>query len=176
MTVIGVDPGIHGALSLIVDGCLVGLADMPTVTVKVGPDKLVFNSEGVPIRRHQMRDRVSATALVALIRGWQDDWRDIVKAFVERVHAHENDSAASAFQFGRATGEVIGVLAALGVNIVEVSPQRWKKAMACDADKKKSRRRAQQIFPTSAVLFAAAKNDGAAEAALIGAYGYRTLG
>ncbi|XP_060665649.1 uncharacterized protein LOC132797913 [Drosophila nasuta] len=51
-----------------------------------------------------------------------------------------------------------------------VTPAVWKKATGCPADKGGARARAMQLFPTAADQFKRVKDDGRAEAALIGVY------
>ena len=174
--VIGVDPGAHGALALIVGGTLVAVEDMPVITVKGGPDRLVFTKDGTPARRHSIRHRISAGLIANLLASWQEDWGGVDHVFLEQVHAHRDDSAASAFTFGRSTGEVVGVVSALRIPLTEVPPQRWKTRMGCDSDKKKSLARIRALFPNALRFFDRVKDEGRAEAALIGVYGSYILG
>ena len=62
---------------------------------------------------------------------------------------------------------ILGVLAGNGVAIELVRPAVWKKAARISKDKGSARKAAQERFPDSAGLFARAKDDGRAEAALL---------
>jgi len=152
--VIGVDPGVHGALALITcTGDLVAVADMP-------------------ILRDGAADRASVNAplLADLLAKWHA--REV---FVEFVSARPNEGAVGAFSFGRSRGVVEGVAAVLGLPIRFLTPPAWKrlvqiapgKADAKDAARAEAIRR----WPDKAALFARVRDDGRAEAALIAAAG-----
>ena len=72
--------------------------------------------------------------------------------FVERVGAMPKQGVASTFEFGQANGVLIGILAALVVPVHFITPGTWKKHYGLDADKEKSRLKALQLFPESAVF------------------------
>jgi len=48
---------------------------------------------------------------------------------VENVHSMPGNGIASTFKFGRAFGFLLGVLHALGLPLVLVSPQRWQSGL-----------------------------------------------
>ena len=52
-----------------------------------------------------------------------------VNAVIESVHSFPGQGVSSSFAFGRAFGEAIGALDALGVPYRFVSPQAWQKGM-----------------------------------------------
>lgn len=60
-----------------------------------------------------------------------------------------------------------GVVAGAGWPLTYVSPAKWKRDLRLSADKGASRRRAIELWPSWAELFARVKDDGRAEAALI---------
>ena len=64
---------------------------------------------------------------------------------------------------------------ALGVAVTLVTPAKWKATLRVPADKSASRQRAAQLWPGLAGTFARVKDDGRAEAAMIGLYGANTL-
>lgn len=150
--ILGIDPGIHGALALIDDGDLVALWDMPIV---VSPKN--------------KRQKVDGAQLAS----WLGK-RHIDHAWLEQVGA--SASRAGSFAFGRSVGIVEGVLETLGIPVTRVAPQTWKPAMGCaGSDKSVSRAKAAELLPGYAKLFARVKDDGRAEAALIGLYGVRLV-
>ena len=57
------------------------------------------------------------------------------------------------------------------IPMIEVAPAKWKAALGLSPDKAASRAKASQIFPGNSDQWARAKDDGRAEAALIGWYG-----
>jgi crossover junction endodeoxyribonuclease RuvC len=79
------------------------------------------------------------------------------------------------FNFGRDYGQILGVLAALEIPVTLVTPAKWKSTLRIPADKSAARARAAQLWPGLAGTFARARDDGRAEAALIGFYGAQTI-
>lgn len=76
------------------------------------------------------------------------------------------------FAFGQATGIVEGIVATITENVVTVRPQEWKKHFGVGSDKDRARELAMERWPDHAQLFKRKKDDGRAEAALIGLWGY----
>lgn len=154
--ILGIDPGGSGAISVLTAaGNVVAVHDMPSAQVSVAGKK---------------RMRVCASGVARVIAGYEPE-----HAFVEQVGAMPGQGVSSMFSFGRSAGVIEGVLAALAVPVSFVTPQAWKKAMQVRADKGACRMRAMQLFPSKADLFARAKDDGRAEASMIGLYGVMFL-
>lgn len=153
--VCAIDPGAHGAIAFLTDGgALLDVLDMPSVTVKVGKTN---------------RTRVAEQALALLIAANRP-----MHAFLEASGPRNTDGTAQAFGMGMTAGIVRGVLAGLAVPLEQpYQPAAWKRAMGLTADKGTSRQRAMMLFPARADLFARARDDGRAEAALLGLYGLR---
>ena len=148
MRVLGVDPGLHGALALIDDEIgLTVVQDMPVV--RVGKTSVI--SEGL---------------LRELIRDLSPN-----HAFVERVHSMPKQGVVSSFNFGMGYGLLRGVLAGLGISTTLVTPNEWKRAMRLGPDKGEARVIAGRVFPLNARDFARVRDDGRAEAALLAFYG-----
>ena len=153
-TIIGVDPGVHGAIAwLDLASGLIEVIDMPSAVVRVGKGS---------------KTRISTQALASCIAGHKPS-----HAYVEAVHAMPGQGVSSTFAFGQALGQIEGVLAALGVPVTYVSPTVWKRSMQVTAGKGTSRARAMQLWPRQTAPFVRVKDDGRAEAALIGLYGLR---
>jgi crossover junction endodeoxyribonuclease RuvC len=68
---------------------------------------------------------------------------------LERVRSSPQMGVTSAFTFGRGYGTLLGVLGATEIPLVEVTPQKWQKALGCmtGGDKNVTKRKAQQLFP-----------------------------
>lgn len=148
MRMLGVDPGLGGALALVDDELgLTVIQDMPVV--QVGKTRVV--SEGM--LREVIRDLNPNHALV------------------ERVHAMPKQGVVSSFNFGMGYGLVRGVLAGLGVPVALITPMQWKRAMHMGADKSEARVIAARLFPLNAKDFSRVRDDGRAEAALLALYG-----
>jgi crossover junction endodeoxyribonuclease RuvC len=97
------------------------------------------------------------------------------KAFIEFVGARPGEGAVGAFAFGRSRGIVEGVLAAAGIPATFIAPAAWKRAVGIppgrEGAKDAARAEALRRWPSHAALFARVKDDGRAEAALIGVAG-----
>ncbi|OUJ16467.1 hypothetical protein [Acetobacter sp. DsW_063] len=149
--VIAIDPGITGAIAVLNDlGGLIEVLDMPTSPVTVSG---------------KVRNVVSAPLLATMIQA-----HDPSEVWLEKVNARPGEGPAGAFSFGRGVGVIEGVVAALGLPLSTVPPAEWKKAMRCPADKDGARTQAMQLFPASADLFKRKKDDGRAEAAMLGRF------
>lgn len=158
MIVLGIDPGLSGALSFInTETGVVDVHDMPVVEM---------------IRNGKKKREVSAHLLADVISGFPSR---ITCAYVERVNAMTGQGVTSVFSFGRSAGILEGALAALGVPYTLVTPQAWQKSVALRGGKDGSRERAMQQFPDQSALFARKKDDGRADATLIALHGIKEL-
>jgi len=147
---VGIDVGASGAIAVFDRGHLVAVHDMPTKTV-------VINKRN--------KKRVDAEALNDLF-----DF-DVEMAAIESVTAMPNQGVSSMFAFGQAAGIVEGVIAAVTNNVIYVRPQSWKRHFNLTQDKDASRNMAMSLWPDKADWFKRKKDDGRAEAALIGLWG-----
>jgi crossover junction endodeoxyribonuclease RuvC len=147
--IIGIDPGLGGALALLRDGEL-EIYDMPTI------------QDGT-------KRRVDHAQLAVILDVWAK-WQGIT-CVIEKVASMPGNGHAGAFTFGRAAGVVIGAVAANFIPIVEVTPQVWKRKTQTPTDKDGARLRASELFPRYASQWSRVKDDGRAEAAIIAYYG-----
>jgi len=150
--ILGIDVGISGGIALLDGGRLVEVHDMPTVSKVVNGKK---------------KRRIDARALCEIVAN-----QDINSAFVEIVNAMPNQGVSSMFAFGQASGIAEGVCASVTPNVTGVRPQTWKKYFKLGSDKTSSRELAIEKWPDHADRFKRIKDDGRAEAALIGLWGY----
>lgn len=105
-----------------------------------------------------------------------DDVTPVV--LIEKVGGVPGQSAHRSFTFGRGVGELAGVCLAFGIEPVEVPPQVWKgklglrraEGMTQAQNKAQSLAMARALWPEASKGLARAKDDGRAEAALIGHY------
>ena len=155
--VIGIDPGISGAIAIFEDGKLDTIHDMPTLKIASGKT---------------MKSHISAIGLVRILET-STLVHESVHIVIEKVGAMPGQGVTSMFNFGRSAGIIEGVVAALQRPYTYVTPAAWTKAVGRAAGKDASRMRAMELFPTRAELFKRAKDDGRADAALI-AYWYLT--
>lgn len=168
--VVGVDVGIGGAIAFLdLTGTLMSVEDMPVDEVQVG--------------RH-VRSRVSDIRLLGMLEGGPGGY-----AFIERPEGRpmpgrdkatgqiimRQPGAAGMLAFGESFGIVRCACVAKGFAITETRPGEWKRSMGVPADKDQARRRAAELFPAFAKAFVRKKDDGRAEACLIGWWGARSL-
>lgn len=150
MIVIGIDPGLVGAVAFYdPDADTIDIVDTPTMG---DGKKRVINAA---LLAEHIGDRTAGQAV----------------AYLEDVHAMIGWGIGSAFRFGESKGVIQGIIGALGIRLFRVSPQKWKKALGLGRDKDSSRKLAIEMFPKHAELFARVKDDNRAEAALIAKYG-----
>lgn len=152
--VLGIDPGLSGALAFI-DGASVRVYDMPVLSLK---------------RNGKAKNEPDFLELARIIR----DVEGVpAVAVVEQVSAMPGQGVSSMFAFGKTYGGILGVLAALGIRTELVPPVTWKRwhRIKTDSGKDASRATAKNLFPQQAGLFARVKDDGRADATLIGVYG-----
>jgi crossover junction endodeoxyribonuclease RuvC len=153
MNVLGIDVGATGAIALLGEGgTLLDVWDMPCL--RDGPKN---------------RRTINGPLLAELVYKSHAQ-----KAFVERVGPRPKEGAVGAFQFGDCKGVIRGVLAAAAIPTIWISPPQWKRVANIPPGKdQKDMARSVAIarWPAHADKFALKKDDGRAEAALIGLAG-----
>lgn len=96
-----------------------------------------------------------------------------IEVAVELVNAMPDQGVTSMFNMGKGLGIWLGIIAALGLPSVHITPVVWKKAMltaGSGQDKGASILHALRLFPNAADYLTRKKDDGRAEALLIAAY------
>jgi crossover junction endodeoxyribonuclease RuvC len=153
---LGIDLGSAGALALLENASLLDIEDMPVL--RDGPNS---------------RPTVNGALLAAIMRRWNPN-----RAFIEFVAARPTDSKVGAFAFGRSRGCVEGVMAAFSIPVIWLTVPTWRRAvgLAPGASKDAARSSVIQRWPNHAEKFARARDDGRAEAALIGIAGLMRQG
>ena len=150
--VVGIDPGASGALAFFdPDGGELCIHDMPVLVVK---------------RNGKLKREVSTPIVASLLRKYEP-----THAYLELVGARPGQGVSSMYAFGRSVGMLEGCLGAMMVPVSLVSPQKWQKFTATRGGKGGARLRAAELYPAYAALFARAKDDGRADAALIAWWG-----
>ena len=148
--ILGIDPGVTGAIAFF----------FPETTSRiVAQDLPLANGE------------ISAPLLADLIRTYAPSL-----AIIERVSAMPGQGVVSMFNFGRAYGDVRGVIGALSIPTHYATPQKWKRHFRLSSDKEEARALALRLFPACAEHFRLKKHHGRAEAALIAKFGAETIG
>lgn len=156
MLVVGIDPGLSGAVCMMLpDYGIADLIDMPTFVLPRGG---------------KSKREIDAHALAQFL----SKHPGVAHVFVEQVGAMPGQGVSGMFAFGKSYGIVIGILAALDLPMTLVSSRRWKSNLGVPALKDGARARASQLMPSGAKWWPLKKHDGRAESALIAMYGLRS--
>tara|TARA_B100001093_G_scaffold433676_1_gene430760 strand:+ start:117 stop:608 length:492 start_codon:yes stop_codon:yes gene_type:complete len=150
MKIIGVDPGLSGAIAILEDNKVLNIFDMPVM------------SEGKKNKR-----QLNSAQLVKLLK---DNVlkNDEVSVVVEQVNAMPGQGVTSMFNFGQTFGAIKGVCAALGLPIFFVRPSKWKKHFELiNASKDSSRTKAIEMYPALSNDLAKKKDVNKSDAILI---------
>jgi len=149
MIVLGIDPGLKGAIASLDDrGLYVDAIFMPTLQEKKGK---------------KLHNRIDGWKIAHYLSGGANPMAFI--AGIEAVHSMPGQGVSSSFNFGKGAGVIEGILTALQINFKEITPQSWKKYFGLSSDKNDSRLMASQLWPN--LSFSRVKDEALAEALLI---------
>lgn len=98
---------------------------------------------------------------------------DVRNSAIERVHAMPKQGVTSSFTFGEGFGALKQAVASAGLPMTLIQPATWKAIYGLRGGKENkdmSRRKASEMFPGAAHLWARKKDDGRAEAVLLAHY------
>lgn len=156
MKVLGIDPGLKGALVIRDSDTnkLLEIKDMPVVKDAKGRVQL---------------DIVHLSMWIGM------RCSEIDVAILEDVHTMPKDGKASAGKFMHQKGALEGVLASHFIDTLKVKPEVWKVIMGLGNDKKRALSMASATFPDHKEYFKRAKDDGRAEAALLALFGDKLI-
>jgi crossover junction endodeoxyribonuclease RuvC len=161
MRIMGIDPGLSGALALLDTRTKeIVLADMPVVTLST---KTVRKGGRKRTKVHKVVDGKA-------VGDWVERHRPDV-AVVEQVGSRPEQGVVSVFNFGEAFGAVTGAVTAMNVPLDRVYPAKWKRALGLiGTDKRASIKLARRKFKKSVPFLSRAKDHGRAEALLLAHY------
>ena len=159
MLVIGIDPGISGSICFLLNGRILDVIEMPTMTEGKKNKKQVNGS--------QIFNEISKRIL-------NKDKKDI-KVIIEQVSAMPGQGVTSMFNFGQSFGILKGVCSAMQLSVYFVRPAKWKKYFnLIKSEKDASRTRAIEIFPYFSSELSRKKDSNKADAILISSFYYET--
>jgi hypothetical protein len=148
--ILGVDPGIHGGLSMV-------------ALFEDGAAPMLVDAIDIPVGGVGAKERVDVAAVRGFIVRHQPQ-----HAIVERAQAMPKQGASSGFKYGRAVGSLEAVIACCRIRVTIIEPAAWKKFHQLhQVDKEASRQRALQLFPAAHALLTRKRDHGRAEAALM---------
>jgi hypothetical protein len=167
MSYVGIDPGKDGAVAALDDlGEIEDIFDMPLEVVgKRANGKVKY--------------QVNAHMLAGILEAWNED--DELIVVMEKVNASPQMGSVSSYSFGEGVGIIKGVLAALKIEVVLITPNEWKKFFDLpggreNKDQSLELARAQWSHVADREWFRLKKHSDRAEAALMALYAQSKLG
>jgi len=155
MIIIGIDPGISGAISIVENKKILEVYDTPTM-IDGKKNKRQINSAQVT---NIIKERLNKEKEVVVV--------------VEQVNAMPGQGVTSMFNFGQSFGVIKGICAALGLPIHFVRPMKWKKHFnLIKTNKDASRTKVIEIYPEISSKLYRKKDSNRADAILIALYFY----
>ena len=157
MKIIGIDPGLSGAIAVMHDKKVINMYDMPVM------------AEGKKNKR-----QLNSSQLVNIIKeNIHKDEETIV--VVEQVNAMPGQGVTSMFNFGQTFGAIKGVCAALKLPIFFVRPSKWKKHFELiNSSKDASRTKVIEMYPTLSGQLAKKRDVNKSDAILIAKFYFET--
>ena len=150
MKIIGIDPGLSGAIAVLKNNKVLNIFEIPVM------------SEGKKNKR-----QLNSAQLVKLLKDNIKDNED-VSVVVEQVNAMPGQGVTSMFNFGQTFGAIKGICAALGLPIFFVRPAKWKKHFELiNSSKDSSRTKAIEMYPLLSSELSKKKDVNKSDAILI---------
>ena len=157
MKVVGIDPGLSGAIAILENNKVIDIFDMPVM------------SEGKKNKR-----QLNSAQLVNIIKESAANDEDI-SVVVEQVNAMPGQGVTSMFNFGQTFGAIKGVCAALDLPIFFVRPSKWKKHFELiNSSKDASRTKVIEMYPSLANQLTKKKDVNKSDAILIARFHFET--
>ena len=153
MIVVGIDPGLSGAIAILENNKVLNIFDMPVM------------AEGKKNKR-----QLNSAQLVSIIKDNTKIDTEIA-VVVEQVNAMPGQGVTSMFNFGQTFGAIKGICAALDLPIFFVRPSKWKKHFdLIKSSKDSSRTKAIEMYPKLSNQLAKKKDVNKSDAILIARY------
>jgi len=150
MIVVGIDPGLNGAIAVLQDKKVLSITDMPVMADGKKNKRQLNNAQLAEILRKNTSEG------------------DEISIVVEQVNAMPGQGVTSMFNFGQTFGAIKGVCAALQLPIFFVRPSKWKKYFELiNSSKDSSRTKAIEMYPNLSDQLAKKKDVNKSDAILI---------
>ncbi len=150
MKIIGIDPGLSGAIAILENNKVINIFDIPVMT------------EGKKNKR-----QLNSALLVKMIKD-NVNLHEEVSVVVEQVNAMPGQGVTSMFNFGQTFGAIKGICAALELPIFFVRPSKWKKHFELiNSSKDSSRTKAIEMYPKLSHQLSKKKDVNKSDAILI---------
>ena len=153
MIIIGIDPGITGAISILENKKILEVYDTPTM-----------------IDGKKNKKQINSAQVTNIIKERLKDGKEVI-VVVEHVNAMPGQGVTSMFNFGQSFGVIKGICAALGLPIYFVRPTKWKKHFnLIKTNKDASRTKVIEAYPEISSKLHRKKDSNRADAILIALY------
>ncbi|MEC7099329.1 MAG: crossover junction endodeoxyribonuclease RuvC [Pseudomonadota bacterium] len=157
MKIIGIDPGLNGAIAVMHDKKVINMYDMPVM------------AEGKKNKR-----QLNSSQLVNIIKENINENEETI-VVVEQVNAMPGQGVTSMFNFGQTFGAIKGVCAALKLPIFFVRPSKWKKHFELiNSSKDASRTKVIEMYPTLSAQLTKKRDVNKSDAVLIAKFYFET--
>ena len=152
MIIVGIDPGITGAICFFSKGKVIDVIDMPTM------------AEG-----KKNKKQVNGRQIFNEIKSIKSKFlNENISVVVEQVSAMPGQGVTSMFNFGQSFGVIKGICSAMELPIYYVRPAKWKKYFnLINSEKDASRTKAIEMFPKISHKLSRKKDNNKADAILI---------
>tara|TARA_B100000902_G_scaffold204506_1_gene194961 strand:+ start:692 stop:1186 length:495 start_codon:yes stop_codon:yes gene_type:complete len=159
MLIIGIDPGISGAICFFKDGKILDVIEMPTMT------------EGKKNKKQANGSQIY-NEILKRIGSFE---KQNIRVIIEQVSAMPGQGVTSMFNFGQSFGILKGICSAMQLPVYFVRPAKWKKYFSLiNSQKDASRTRAIEMFPYFSSQLSKKKDSNKADAILIASFYYET--
>jgi len=159
MLIIGIDPGITGAICFFEDGKITNVIEMPNMAEGKKNKKQV---NGAQIY-HEISLHIKYLE------------KKEIKVVIEQVSAMPGQGVTSMFNFGQSFGILKGICSAMQLPMYFVRPAKWKKYFnLINSEKDASRTKAIEVFPYFSSQLLRKKDSNKADAILIASFYYET--
>jgi crossover junction endodeoxyribonuclease RuvC len=153
MIIIGIDPGISGAISILENKKILEVYDTPTM-----------------IDGKKNKKQINSAQVTNIIKERLKNGKEVI-VVVEHVNAMPGQGVTSMFNFGQSFGVIKGICAALGLPIYFVRPTKWKKHFnLIKTNKDASRTKVIEAYPEISSKLHRKKDSNRADAILIALY------
>ena len=153
MRIIGIDPGLSGAVAILDDLKIFNMFDMPIMP------------EG-----KKNKNQLNSAELVNIIKS-NILTNENTSVIVEQVSAMPGQGVTSMFNFGQTFGAIKGICASLNLPIFYVRPAKWKKHFdLINSSKDASRTKVIEMYPSISSRLSKKKDVNKADAILIARY------
>ena len=155
MLIIGIDPGISGAICFFENGEVKEILDMPNM------------AEGKKNKRQINGPQIYNEISKRIINISKNE----VVVVIEQVSAMPGQGVTSMFNFGQSFGVLKGICSAMQLSMHFVRPAKWKKYFnLIKTEKDASRTKVIEIFPYISSQLSRKKDSNKADAILIASF------